>query len=121
MPRVRGWRDPSGATRGGDPEPVGDVLRGLMAERPLAQGLAVGRLAIRWVEVVGERLAEESAPARLEAGTLTVSASSGAWGVQVQFLAEGVRERANQTLGVEAVKRVRVVVDPGGSEGSKPL
>jgi predicted nucleic acid-binding Zn ribbon protein len=113
MPHVRGWRDPSGASRGGDPSRVGEVLSSLMAERPLAQGLAVGRLAGRWVEVVGERLAEETRPVRLEAGTLTVSASSGGWGAQVQFLADGVRDRANRALGQEAVKRVRVVIDPG--------
>jgi predicted nucleic acid-binding Zn ribbon protein len=92
-----------------------------MTERVLSQGLMVGRLARGWVEVVGERLAEESAPARLEAGTLTVSATSGGWGAQLQFLARDVRDRANRALGSDAVKRVRVVVDREASERPKPL
>jgi len=100
---------------------VGEVLQSLMTERVLSQGLLVGRLAGRWVEVVGERLAEESAPARLEAGTLTVSATSGGWGAQLQFLARDVRDRANRALGSDAVKRVRVVVDREASERPKPL
>jgi predicted nucleic acid-binding Zn ribbon protein len=100
---------------------VGEVLQSLMTERVLSQGLMVGRLAGRWVEVVGERLAEESAPARLEAGTLTVSATSGGWGAQLQFLAQDVRDRANRALGSDAVKRVRVVVDREASERPKRL
>src|SRR2546423_14220860 len=104
MPPGRGWRD-GGRPRGGEPSSVGEVRQSLMTERVLSRGLIVGRLAGRWVEVVGERLAEESAPARLEAGTLTVSATSGGWGAQLQFLARDVRERANRALGSDAVKR----------------
>jgi predicted nucleic acid-binding Zn ribbon protein len=120
MPHSRGWRD-KGRLRGGDPASVGEVLQGLMAERVLAQGIMVGRLAGEWAEVVGERLAEETAPARLEAGTLTVSASSGAWGAQVQFLSEDLRRGANRALGSDVVKRVRVVVQQEGDQRSKPL
>jgi predicted nucleic acid-binding Zn ribbon protein len=109
MPHSRGWRD-DGRPRGGEPASVGEVLRGLMAERMLSQGLVVGRLAGEWANVVGERLAQETAPARLEAGTLTVTVSSGAWGAQVQFLSEDLRRGANRTLGEDLVKRVRVVV-----------
>jgi predicted nucleic acid-binding Zn ribbon protein len=120
MPHSPGWRD-AGRPRGGDPTSVGEVLQGLMAERILSQGVVVGRLAGEWVEVVGERLAQETAPARLEAGTLTVTATSGAWGVQVQFLAEDLRRGANRALGEDLVKRVRVVVRERPDHCSKPL
>jgi predicted nucleic acid-binding Zn ribbon protein len=92
-----------------------------MAERTLAQGVAVGKLAGEWTEVIGDRLAQETAPARLDAGTLTVNASSGAWGAQVQFLAEDLRRRANQALGEDIVKRVRVVVQERFEDRPKPL
>jgi hypothetical protein len=62
--------------------------------------------------VVGERLAHETRPARLEAGTLVVHAVSGPWGSQAQFLAEEIRKRANATLGTDQVQRVHVVVAP---------
>jgi predicted nucleic acid-binding Zn ribbon protein len=78
-------------------------------------------LAHRWEEVVGERLARETSPARLQAGILTVSASTGPWGAQVGFLAEEVRKGANRALGTDVVRGVRVVVDPGGRGGPKPL
>jgi predicted nucleic acid-binding Zn ribbon protein len=105
---TRRW--PERGSRSPELSPVGDVVSGLLAERVLAQGITVGRLAKRWVEVVGALLAEETAPVRFEGGVLTVAASTGAWSAQVRFLAEEVRNGANRTLGADIVTRVRVVV-----------
>ena len=52
----------------------------------------------------------ETAPASLERGILTVSATDGPWGAQARFLHEEIRRRANQQLGAEAVRSVRIVV-----------
>ena len=46
-------------------------------------------------------------------GFLLVRASSAAWAAQVKFLAGEVRDRANQVLGIAAVREVRVVVQEG--------
>ncbi len=92
-----------------------------MLERTLAGGMQVGRLARMWPDVVGERLAGEKAPVRLEAGILVVAATDGPWGAQARFLAEEIRGKANEALGGQPVKRVHVVVDPGRSDAPKPL
>jgi predicted nucleic acid-binding Zn ribbon protein len=113
MPSSRGWRDGERA-RSREPSALGEVVAGVLRERPFAAGVSVGRLRLVWADVVGPRLAEESTPARLEGGTLVVEARSGAWGAQLQFLAEDVRRRANEALGGDHVERVRVVVVPGG-------
>ena len=117
---MRAWRGDRGP-RSPEPAAVGDVLSGLMQERVLAQGVAVGRLAKRWTDVVGERLGAETAPVRLEAGILTVLASTGAWGTQVRFLAQDIRKGANRTLGNDAIKDVRVMVRPDDMEGRQGL
>jgi predicted nucleic acid-binding Zn ribbon protein len=90
--------------------PIADILGGLLGERALAGGLVVGRLAAEWPSVVGERLASETAPARLEGRALTVAVSSGPWGAQAGFLAEEIRRKANEALGSEEVDRVVIVV-----------
>jgi predicted nucleic acid-binding Zn ribbon protein len=90
--------------------PIGDILGGLFDERALAGGLSVGRLAATWPSVVGERLARETAPSRLEGGTLTVAVSSGPWGAQARFLVEEIRRKANEALGSDVVDRVSIVV-----------
>jgi predicted nucleic acid-binding Zn ribbon protein len=115
----KSWRDRE--PRSTELSAVGDVLSGLLAERVLAQGVTIGRLVKQWPDVVGERLAIETAPARLEGGVLTVWVSTGPWGAQVRFLAEDVRKGANRTLGSEVVKAIRVTVRPDANEGPKPL
>jgi predicted nucleic acid-binding Zn ribbon protein len=109
MPGAKGF----GARRGRrreDPVPIGEVLDGLLAEQVFARGMPVARLAASWPDVVGERLASETAPAALEDGVLTVTATSGPWGAQARFLHEEIRRRADEALGGGAVRSVRVVV-----------
>ena len=70
----------------------------------------VAELSRDWPAIVGERLAAETAPASLEAGVLTVSATNGPWGAQARFLHEQIRIKANLALGSEIITTVRVVV-----------
>jgi hypothetical protein len=109
MPSAKGFRrrpiDPSN-----EPVPIGDVLDRLMADQLFARGMPVARLAASWSDVVGERLASETAPTSLEDGILTVTATSGPWGAQARFLDEEIRRRADEALGGGAVRSVRIVV-----------
>ena len=109
MPHAKGFR-----RRSGDPssEPVelGDVIDGLLSEQVFARGMPVAQLAAEWASVVGERLASETAPAALEGGVLTVTATSGPWGAQARFLHEEIRRRADEALGGDAITAIRIVV-----------
>jgi predicted nucleic acid-binding Zn ribbon protein len=96
---------------------IGSVLRGVLSEPKLRRGLSLGRLARRWDEVVGSKLAAETWPAGLEDATLVVAASSSAWATQARFLAEDIRRRAAEVTGSPGIRIVRVVVRP---EGAKP-
>jgi hypothetical protein len=96
--------------RSSDPVSIGDVVDGLLREEVFSRGMPVAQLATRWGQVVGERLASETAPLALEEGVLTVGATDGPWGAQARFLNEEIRRRANETLGGDAVRTVRVVV-----------
>lgn len=120
-PKSKGWSDPEESARSAEVAPIADVLRGLMAQRPFARGATLGVLARSWPDVVGERLAAETAPSRLEGGVLVVEASSGPWGSQATFLAEEIRKRANEVLEAASVKQVRVVISPGRLDRPKPL
>jgi predicted nucleic acid-binding Zn ribbon protein len=76
--------------------------------------MPVARLAGRWAEIVGPRMAAETRPVSLEEGVLTVAATNGPWGAQARFLTEQIRARACQALGEDRVRAVRVVVGPPG-------
>ena len=109
MPHSKGWRNRRDERTLQDTA-LGTVLDGLLREQAFARGLPIGRLVAVWDDVVGPRIAAETAPVTLEGGVLVVAASSGPWGAQARFLAEEIRRRANAALGDGPVKRVHVVV-----------
>lgn len=100
---------PTGAAR--EPQDLGSVLDQLLGTRPWGGGVRIGRLAKAWVTVVGDRLARETAPIRLEAGVLMVRASSAAWAAQVRFLEREIADRVNRVSAGEPVRSVKVLVD----------
>ena len=108
--RGRSGRGRGATDRSEEMKPVGGVLREAMGSERFRRGLALGRLARSWDEVVGAALARETEPLSLDQGGLVVSVSSGAWGAQVRFLAHDIRRRANEVLGAQEVRTVRVTV-----------
>jgi hypothetical protein len=96
---------------------IGEVVDGLLREKTFARGMPIGQLASGWADVVGPRLAAESAPVSLEGGVLVVAATTGPWGAQVRFLADRIRLRAEEALGAGSVATVRVVVRPEPRKG----
>jgi predicted nucleic acid-binding Zn ribbon protein len=109
------------APSAGAPQPIGSVLDGLLETGPWPGGLALGELARRWTEVVGDPLDRETTPARLQSGVLSVRASNSAWAAQVGFLAARVAANANRVLGRELISDVRTFVDRGqeGTAGGR--
>jgi hypothetical protein len=97
--------------------PIGEVVDGLLKEQAFARGMPIGQLAAGWADVVGPRLAAESAPVSLEGRVLVVAATTGPWGAQVRFLADQIRVRADEALGAGSVVTVRVVVRPDPRKG----
>jgi hypothetical protein len=96
--------------RSGDAVSIADIVDGLMREQVFSRGMPVAQLASRWPEIVGERMAAETAPAAFDDGVLTVEVSSGPWGAQAMFLLEEIRRKADEALGGEQVRQVRIVV-----------
>jgi predicted nucleic acid-binding Zn ribbon protein len=116
--RARVVEDPV-APGAGAPHRIGSVLEGLLESGPWPGGLALGELARRWHEVVGEPLDRQTAPSRLEAGVLSVRAATSAWAAQVRFLAPQVAANANEVLGRDAVRDVRIFVEHPAQPGSE--
>jgi len=111
VPHAKGWwarKDP----RSPESSAIGEIVDGLLDEELFARGLPIGRLAAEWPQLVGERLAAETAPASLEGGVLTVEATNGPWGAQAKFLNEEIRRRADDALGGGRITRVHIVVRP---------
>jgi predicted nucleic acid-binding Zn ribbon protein len=101
---------PGGRRRpgGGDPQPLGAAISGLLAERGWQQQVAVGSAFGRWEQIVGAELAAHARPEAFGDGVLTVVADSSAWAAQLRLLAATLVQRLNAELGQGTVRRVKV-------------
>ena len=113
-------------SRGDDAEPVGSGRRG---PRPIGQGLerylaALGAppprvttdVAGRWVDIVGARLARVTDPGSLRDGVLVVTTSEPAVADHLSWREAEVVHRANEVLGAEVVRSLRIRVVGRGDE-----
>lgn len=117
MPRSKGWRDRRDE-RAVDEASIGAVLDRLLRRPEFARGHAIGVLLESWSDIVGARVAAETAPFSLDGGVLVVAVSSGTWGAQARFLVDEIRARANRALGRDIISVVQIVVRP---DAVKPL
>jgi predicted nucleic acid-binding Zn ribbon protein len=96
-----------------DPQPIGAVLSGYVADRGWEQPLAQGRVFADWAALVGPDVAAHSAPVALNDGELRVTAESTAWATQLRLLASTLLARLVAELGPDIVTKL-VITGPTG-------
>ena len=93
-------------------ERVDAVIKDVLGGPGMRSGVTLGRLVRSWERVVGSALAKETMPVSLSGAELVVAASSPAWAAQARFLVAEIGRLANEELGRDDVRSVRVVVRP---------
>lgn len=88
-------------------EPVGQVLRRLLAHGPLRRKAASAEVWTAWPKAVGANVATHAQPLRLEAGTLTVIVDSAPWHHQLRFMEAAIVSKLNAELGASVVRKLR--------------
>jgi predicted nucleic acid-binding Zn ribbon protein len=102
--------DSDGLVRITPPTAVGETLATLIQRRGWDERLRGATAASRWVEIVGEPLADRCEPVRLVHGTLTVRAENQVWATQLRYMLPHLRASAEDVLGPGTVKEVTIVV-----------
>ncbi len=96
-----------------DPVRLKDLL-GRVGERVGIQDpRATGRIWTSWRDIVGEAIAANAEPTSLREGILRVRAVSPTWAAELTYLGDEIRARANELVGSEVVREVRVWTGPG--------
>ena len=80
----------------------------------------VGIVWERWRDIVGQDIAAHAEPSSLRGGLLRVRTDSPAWATEIGYLTDEIRNRANETVGRELVREVRVWTGPGPMRRSRP-
>lgn len=112
-PRRRRARRPTGVP--GEEEdlvPVADPLAAVSSELGLPDPTSFGALADRWADIVGAAIAPHARVRSLRGGVLTIAVDAPPWATELRYLEDTLRTRVNDVTGGNAVRVVRVVVDP---------
>jgi predicted nucleic acid-binding Zn ribbon protein len=96
-----------------DPQPVGDIVTGYLAERGWERPVAEARVFTDWAAIVGGEVAAHCNPAALCDGELRVSAESTAWATQLRLLGGTLLARIVAECGPDIVTRV-IITGPVG-------
>jgi predicted nucleic acid-binding Zn ribbon protein len=107
--RRPGGSEPTPRREGRDPLLLGDQLDRLLADRGWKVDVAVGSVMGRWPAIVGEEVAQHSAPVTFEDGVLTVRADSTAWATQLRLLESSIMARLDGEVGKGTVGELRIV------------
>jgi predicted nucleic acid-binding Zn ribbon protein len=104
--------DTDGVHRVRPPTPIGADLERFLAQRGWSERLRGTRVFARWDEIVGTDLAGRCEPVRVAGGTLVIRAESQVWATQLRYLTPTLLRSAEQILGADTVREVRLVVGP---------
>lgn len=100
-------RDLAGRTKTGQIRGLKGLI-GEWSEQPKVRGgLREAMIAVRWAEIVGEDLARQAEPGRLDRGTLFVAVPDSAWRHQLLYMRRQLIGRINAAVGEGTVKTIR--------------
>jgi predicted nucleic acid-binding Zn ribbon protein len=111
-PRPGGYSAP-GPDPARDPQLLGAVLDGYVAERGWERPLAEARVFAEWPALVGADVAAHCTPVALASGELRISAESTAWATQLRLLSATLLARLVSELGPDVVTKL-VITGPVG-------
>jgi predicted nucleic acid-binding Zn ribbon protein len=91
----------------------------------LSDGFTRWRLEQHWSQIVGQTIAEQTAPAYFDRGILQVWVRHPAWMQQLWYFQEPIKEKVNAYLGQAWVREVKFTTNrraaTSGPEGSSPI
>lgn len=96
--------------RGAGFQPLDGVLgRLLKNKKGLAEGERVGRLQLDWSTVVGQAIANHSAPGYLSGRTLILFVDEAVWLTELNYQRHSLVERINEWAGSGWIAEIRLV------------
>ena len=82
-------------TRGGSPEPIGRLVKGVLRASGLAEGVDRASVFPDWEKLVGERIARVATPVGFDRGVLFVEVRSSAWLMELELMERRILARLN--------------------------
>ena len=88
---------------------ISDIIRDILKNRGWEAKVKEHGVFSVWDEVVGERIAKNSLPKKIDRGALVVITRNPTWTQQLTMMKEKIIDRLNKRLGDEIVKEIRFI------------
>ncbi|MCI0707381.1 MAG: DUF721 domain-containing protein [Ignavibacteriae bacterium] len=88
-------------------KPIGAILGDLTEELGIQGKLKQYEAVTRWAEVVGERIAQEAEPQKIEKGVLLVRVRTGVWRNELTMRKSEILAKLNQLIGETVIKDIK--------------
>nr|NLI49002.1 DUF721 domain-containing protein [Propionibacterium sp.] len=98
----------SGRERNADPTPLAEALGEVIRAAGWSTEISVHALLGRWPSLVGDAVAQHSAPESFAAGVVTVRTDSTAWASQLRLMTPLLLAKLNAALGDGTIRRITV-------------
>ncbi len=93
------------------PTAITPILKSMSLKLGLEKEMGLYRLQEEWAQLVGETIAQHTAPEKMQFKTLTLLVDSPVWMHELTFLKTGLIEKINKHLGAETVKTLHLKVN----------
>ena len=85
------------------------AIANFLKKAGLEKGVSQNNALLIWKEIVGEKVSQNTAPEKVESGTLYVKASSPTWRQELVFKQQEIIKQLNSRLGQNTIKEVRFI------------
>lgn len=101
-----------GRDHGAGPKKLGGVLEAVVSRLGLRRDLDDYRIFEAWERVVGEQIARNAQPVRLDAKRLVINVKNAVWMQELALLRADILRRINEWMGREVVQDLFLVLGP---------
>lgn len=88
------------------PNPISEVLQSLVHRKGWQDQYYQAKLDNKWAEIVGEKIAHETAVDSLKEGILTIRTTTSTWRTELTMRAEQLIEKINEELRTDVVEKI---------------
>ena len=103
-----------------EPRPIGDAMARVRRELGTPEPSQFEQIRDSWPELVGDSLAEHSAPLHLRSGVLRIQVDDPAWAGQFRYLADSLVAALTERVPGAGVREISVVAARSGESARAP-
>ena len=85
------------------------AIKTFLRKSGLEKGVKQNTALLIWDEVVGENIAENTSPEKVEHGTLLVTVENSSWRQELVFKKKEIIDKLNNKIGKKTIKDIRFI------------